>query len=555
MLMGKEKSRLFLLGILGLVLVVFSPTWKGGFVLDDSAVARSLHPNGRPNPLIAELQPLGRYFNSHYWAGTREKSPLYRPMTILSFALTKALFANAGKSVHEARAQHVVNLFLYLLAVWLAYRLLRKVAGRGSSLLGTLFFGLHALHAEAVAAIVGRAELGAFVAGAGGLLLFLSAVKARRGPRLLRLLGAALALFLSATFKESGFGWLFLCLLPLAPFRQWGVLLRTRTPLLLGLLVAVLLPYFFLRAGAEGLGSVPILPQANPLASLPLAQRFSSAVWIYANSFKLSLFPFDLSSDYGPWVYPVLSSLFSPLALVGYAVFAILFYGLWLGRRWVNLGRGAFVYLLFSLPVSNLFFPIGTVFGDRLWFTPVFGLALGIVGLAQLPGMKHKIRMGLLFALGFWSIDNGIVDVQRCLAFRTEKRLFTRDLWSRPRSVLLHLRLAAIVGSEGAVEREEDLLQEAVRLWPEFADGWSQLAAHYLGRGLWEKGIEAAEKGLKAEILAADTEGQIRWNLVGGYLNRGMKLRAMQELQALAKGDRFGDSIRAQAREALRRIR
>ena len=550
-LMPRKRARFFLLSILGVVLVVFSPSWKGTFSLDDGAVASSRHPSGRPNPLIAELQPLGRYYGTHYWAGTRARSPLYRPTTILSFALTKALLAPTGGPIAEGRAQHIINLLLYLLAVWLAYRLLRKVSGRTPALLGTLFFGLNALHAEAVAALVGRAELGAFVAGAGGFLLFYSALGASRGGRLLRFLAAALAFFFAVTFKESGLGWLLLCLLPLAPLRQWGAQLRSRVPLSLALLVAVLLPYFLLRAGAEGLGSVPILPQANPFASLPLAERIPSAAWVYANSFKLSLFPFDLSSDYGPWVFPALHSFFAPLALVGYAVIALLLYGLRLGARLPNLGRGVFVYLLFSLPVSNLFFPIGTVFGERLWFTPVFGLALVVASLAQLQGMKHKIRMGLLFALGFWSLDNGIVDVQRCLAWRNEKRLFTTDLRARPRSVLLHLRLAAILGKEGDVKREEELLLEAAKLWPEFGDCWSQLSAFYLSKGMWVKGIEAGERGLKARVITADTEGQLRWNLAGGYFNRGQKLRAMQELKVLSEGERFDAGLRARARKAL----
>ncbi|HHI78958.1 MAG TPA: hypothetical protein ENK02_03170 [Planctomycetes bacterium] len=551
--MGREKARLFLFGILGLVLVVFSPVYKGGFVLDDAAVASSRHLSGRPNPLVAELQPLGRYYGAHYWAGTRERSPLYRPTTILSFALTRALLAPGGDQVAEARAQHIVNLLLYLLAVYLAYRLLRRVAGRFPALLGTLFFGVHALHTEAVAAVVGRAELGAFVTGALGWLLFRSSMRSSGGARWLRLLGAALALFLSLTFKESGLAWLFLCLLPLKPLREWPALLRARAAPLLGLLAGVLLPYFLLRSGAEGLGAVPILPQANPFAGLPFSQRLPSAAWVYAHSFRLSLFPFDLSCDYGPWVFPVLSSLFAPLALVGYLVLGLLFAGLRLGRRLPNLGRGTLVYLLFSLPLSNLFFPIGTVFADRLWFTPVLGLSLAIAALAQIPGLKPKFKVGLLLALGFWALDSGIVDVQRSLAWRSEKRLFSHDLRTHPKSVLLHLRLAAILGNEGEKKREEELLLQATRLWPDFADSWSQLAAYYLQQRQWAKGIQAGEKGLRAKILQPDTEAQLRWNLAGAYFNRGQKLRAMQELGILAEGERFPPSLRARARKALGR--
>lgn len=213
------------------------------------------------------------------------------------------------------------------------------------------------------------------------------------------------------------------------------------------------------------------------------------------------------------------------------------------------------MYLLFSLPVSNLLFPIGTVFGDRLWFTPVLGLSLAIVGIAQIPGLKHKIRIGLLLALGFWSIDNGIVDVQRSLAWQSEKRLFSTDVQTHPRSVLLHLRLAAILGREGDQKREESLLLEATKLWPGFGDGWAQLAAFYLGKGLWAKGVEAGERGLRSRVLTVDTEAQLRWNLVGGYLNRGQKFRAMQELKTLVEGQRFSRELRAKARQALSRLR
>ena len=109
--------------------------------------------------MVAELHPVERYFSVPYWHGVAERSRLYRPVTVLSFALRHEVVGD------DARVAHAINLLLHGLATLLAYALVRGL-GAGPRLAGVaaLCFGVHAIHSEVIAAVSGRAELLAFCA-------------------------------------------------------------------------------------------------------------------------------------------------------------------------------------------------------------------------------------------------------------------------------------------------------------------------------------------------------------------------------------------------------
>ena len=161
---------------LGLILLVtaalYAPSLRNGFTYDDEYIAAATHPSGQPNAMIAELRPLTEYFRAHYWKGEHAARGEYRPVTILSYAATYRLLGRTAAG--EAFPQHALNLLLHLCATALVYRLLRVVrARREAALLGALVFGVHAVHSEVVASVVGRAELLAFTCGALSLLAVL----------------------------------------------------------------------------------------------------------------------------------------------------------------------------------------------------------------------------------------------------------------------------------------------------------------------------------------------------------------------------------------------
>src|SRR5688572_14225952 len=131
-------------------------------------IAKAVRDGGAPNVMVRELQPLGRYFTTNYWQGIDDRDPLYRPVTILSYAVLYAALGRHLDGEHgEAMPQHALNVVLHALATWLVYLLARLVrVRRGGAVLAALVFGVHALHSEVVAGVVGRAELLAFGFGA-----------------------------------------------------------------------------------------------------------------------------------------------------------------------------------------------------------------------------------------------------------------------------------------------------------------------------------------------------------------------------------------------------
>jgi hypothetical protein len=133
------------------------------------------HPDGTPAEMIAGDPPLREYFRSHYWREGTVETRAYRPITVLSYALTYRWLGRALPPSWEAFPQHLLNLLLHLLAVPLVFALVRRVgASAEASLAAAAVFALHAIHSEVVAGIVGRSELLAFGFGAGALLLFTS---------------------------------------------------------------------------------------------------------------------------------------------------------------------------------------------------------------------------------------------------------------------------------------------------------------------------------------------------------------------------------------------
>jgi hypothetical protein len=75
-----------------IVFGVYAPSVMNHYALHDPLLAKAELPEGDPNPMVAELRPLSDYFAVNYWEGDQgTKTRLYRPVTILSYALTNEL--------------------------------------------------------------------------------------------------------------------------------------------------------------------------------------------------------------------------------------------------------------------------------------------------------------------------------------------------------------------------------------------------------------------------------------------------------------------------------
>ncbi len=438
-------ERRALVAILALAFLIFAPTLANGFTLDDVFLAQGTDPQGNPDPILDGLRAPWWYFGERYWEGTNTTTVLYRPVTILSFALIYNLIAAPFlPAAAEALPQHLANVLLHTLAVLLVWRWLKALGvASTAALLGAAVFSTCGVHSEVVAGIVGRAELLALVLGLQGVLLFL------RGRSKL----AGVAFFFAFCSKESALAW--------APFlvchllaQRWlagevatlAAVLRTHARALAVAIGPALALFFVLRGIAVAeVEHTRILYQENPLAHVDALTRVLTAIKIVGFGAFQTFLPSALSSVYGPGSFTLATT---PADLTFFT--PVLWLALWLAaalawrRTQPLLFLSAAAFFGFAFLTSNIPFAIGTIFAERLLYAPSLGACLLAALLVSAPQLA-RMRTPLLVALLLGCAAHAAVIVTRNGAWRDNLTLFTTDADRFPRNAELQVKAAAVV--------------------------------------------------------------------------------------------------------------
>jgi len=397
-----------LLGILVVSTIAsYLPVGRAGFIQDD-------HVAYETNPIVARGD-LREIFATDYWAGaTGGDRNLYRPVTVASWALDVRLAGGLS-----ARFAHAVNLALHVLSsVALFCLAVRAGAGRFAAGAAALLFALHPVHVEAVAGLVGRAEILATLFSFVAIWMYLQTgavpphcpAEASATSRRVAAWGTAFAVFCALGSKEIAVALPALLLaadlLLRPPVRgAAGAWIVQRAACLAPTALAITV-FSALRVRALGawLPAQPAHPIDNPLVALAGPERLATALGLVTRYVGLFLFPRKLSIDYSGPVIPIEHSptairpLAGALILAGLAGLAVLpwitrfasreFAAAGPFRSSSKLRVAAFAACLFLLPyavVSNLFVAIGTIFAERLVYLPSAGLCLlGGVALSAL---------------------------------------------------------------------------------------------------------------------------------------------------------------------------
>jgi tetratricopeptide (TPR) repeat protein len=513
------------------------PAWDNGYTMDDRPAAHPYLSEGVPNPRIASLQPLSVYFGTHYWHGHKESSPLYRPLTTLSFALVEASFGDGGNRA-SARAQHILNIGLHVLATALVWLLLGAL--RAPPLwraLGALTFGTHVVRTEVVSGIVGRAELLAFVFGALALHCVL---RSSRAPALRcwlwRILAAAL-LFLGFSSKESGLAWILLIpalwlLISLGQGENPGrksILRSCALSFAIAALPAAL--FFWLRANAlEGLEPASVLYLANPLAHVELRTRIATAFELIGYALTQSLAPTRISSDYGPALFEISDSLFSVLRLLGIGfLLGLAAVTITAPRRNTRLLLVAAIWLIAYLPVANLAFPIGTIYGERLLYTPLLSISL-LMGLgAMLPRTWQAPALALCLC---WTIFCGYRTPIRAGEWRSNEVLGRIDVERNPESARLQLSVGALDFEAGNLEAARQRFEKALALFPDYPEAHFNLASF-----AQREGDRAAAAMHLRRVIGAPTSHPKRHVYIAARLLLSLASRPLKKSRGLLLGE------------------
>ncbi|MFQ5503766.1 MAG: tetratricopeptide repeat protein [Planctomycetota bacterium] len=543
--LDRARARRWLGLILVLTFAVYAPSLGNHFALDDKLIAKAVIDEGWPNTMIQELRSLGDYFGSQYWEGHgRHVTVLYRPVTVLSYALTYRLFG--GQSVAaEAFPHHFINVLLQLGAVWLVYLMIRKLgAGRGAGLCAALVFGLHAIHSEVVAGIVGRAELLGFCFGAGGLLLAVRA-RYRDGRGLLRAAAAALCFFLAFCSKENALAWApFLLVFLLA--RSWtgrGTPLR-RAAWTLGLPLIAVLGWYAGRSvmlACLGQEPDPIGYLANPIHAAPGSTRFLTAVMVQAYGLYQTILPFDLAGDYGPWALPLVETFsdprfFGPALLLAAVVTA----GLASARRQPLLFLALCCFFGFSFLTSNLLRPIGTLYAERLYYTPSLGLCFAVAALSGKLEASVRVRRVSLGLLAGWLLLCSLVILERNPVWKDTRSFYVMEAENQTRSASLQLNASEAYRQENNDTEWLRHLERAIEILPEYVEAWYNLGLYHVNRNEQEEAEAAFRKALGSTRFAetsATMRARVELNMAHTLLVQGRPTEARAHAERALEED------------------
>src|SRR5262245_13089589 len=340
------------------------------------------------NPYLAGgLDGLGRILTSHYWQHVTPAGNLYRPLTMASYWLNHAI---AGT---DPFGYHLINVLLHALCCGLVASLaVRLGMTSGQGLAAGCLFAAHPIHTEAVAGVVGRAELLAAAAVLAAAVAHLSS------QRCSAMRAAVIGVIMMAGLlsKENTIVLpALLALMDMVRVRRGETTWRETAPAYLACAAAAAAAWLGLRLALLD----PVPPGSiseSPFASSHAAERILTALAVMGRYLWLLAVPVRLSADYSYQQIPAVASPLDPLALGSTVVLVALTLSGIIGLVSLRarspetrlVAACPLLFLAAIAPVSNLIVPIGTVMAERLLYLPsvAFCLILPIAWSAARPG-------------------------------------------------------------------------------------------------------------------------------------------------------------------------
>ncbi len=486
-----------------LAVAIAAPSIRNGFVSDDRWVIAE-------RPLLQHPRSVGAVLEEPYWPVSFGGS-LWRPLVLASYALDYQVSA----SPHWF---HLVNVFWAGLAAALLTLLACRLADPVTGLVTGLIFAVHPVHVEAVANVVGRAEL---MAAAGYATALLCALAAAERP--VYVIGVGLGAAFAIGCKELA------ATLPAAVLliyvgRGYGVRAGLRPA------AAALLPilgYYVLHEWV-GAGILSAGGTAAGLERLGIVQRAWVMLPVSLEWWRLLLWPAHLSADYSPGEVVVSTGL-TAAHVVGALVWAAAGWAAWRWRRTVpGIAIGLAWIIITVSPVANIVVPTELLVAERTLYLPSFGIAFALAGIGVAWPWPARRRIALAAIV---LVAGAARSIARVPVWRDDEVHFQALKRDAPRSY----RTLRMVGKDefqaGRWGSGERMLQEAIELAPAIAGPRVDLARFYLDAKLYRP---AAEQLMSATVV--DSTFVPAWILLPKAL--------------LAAGDTAG--ARTAAREALR---
>jgi tetratricopeptide (TPR) repeat protein len=550
-------------GLFLLILFVFSPGLKNGFINFDDPVYILENPHVVTGLKWANVE----------WAFTSGYAANWHPLTWLSHQLDFQLFG------YHASGHHLTSVFFHALNTVLVFVLFLRMTGRvGASCCLAALFGVHPLRVESVLWVAERKDVLCAFFGLLSLwayVVYVQGSKLETRPqacwRYRSYLASLIFLALGLLCKPMLVTWPFVMLLldlgPLVRERSgtrkifpWDRALLEKIPFLTLAILSCLITYWVQNSG----GAV------QQISNFPMDVRFENALVSYFRYLGCLFYPVNLCVFYPhPGEWPAAGVTASGLTLVAVSVGAMAW------RRafpWVF--TGWFWFLGTLLPVIGLVQVGSQSMADRYTYLPLLGvLYICVWGGASLLTNARSGDRGRSVVAGLLVLVCIFLTVHQARYWANSGTVFTRALAVTENNAVAHINLGAFLAQEGKFEVAQTELEEAIRLAPEESGAYLSLGSIFVEKkrfsdaiALFRKGVELKPENPNAHFLlgcALVKLGQVpesipefeqvvvnRPDFVDGYVNLGASLRRMGRLdeaiiiyqKALEKDPRHADA-------------
>lgn len=415
-------------------IVVHLGALANGYALDDIPIVVR-------NPIIQDPAGFWRAFVLPYWPSFGGNA--LRPLAVVSYW--------ADARIDGAPWLHGINLLWHAGATVAVTALARRWAGSlDAALAAGLLFAVHPVHVEAVANIVGRAELMATLFAC--LAVYAALVRQRVGWSAAALVGGLLS-------KETA------AVVPGLVVWAWVIGIhrpsrRTATAFVATWVVIgigyALMRWAVLHPYGRFISIAPVFQGENAI-TIRL-----TAVAALADVLRLLVFPLHLRADYSPMERTAVHSPLDPRFLVGVACLALwatLLVLAWRRRRTAELLGLGWIAIAF-LPVANVLFPVGILVAERTLYLPSVGLVIAVgTALCRLPRRRWSPILGVLVLAG------AVRSALRVTVWRSDERLALSILEDAPDSYIGPVQAADHVERSGELTKALSYLRIAITLY------------------------------------------------------------------------------------------
>ena len=385
-----------------LALITYIPTFDAEFVWDDRAAILG-------NQDVVGNTPVEDLFKHDFWGGniaSKMSHKSYRPFCVLTFRLNY-LWYNL-----EPGGYHLWNAVLHSYTCVMFYVFTRTFYKQVPAILSALLFAVHPVHTEAVAGIVGRADIVACFFMIISILLYAKAAPVINRKKddaaaadsenitsesVFYLILAIISTIVAALFKEIGAT--SFCLMVayevffiIRPYPSFSVPSKNS---IIRIIAVCMATFLFLKARLSLHENHELRPWGIMENHIPLSNssltRTLTTIKSHGRYMRLLIWPSNLCYDHGFSATPWVESISNPAWVEGIFAYILVIicgmYALYSENRILQFSIAMLIVPF--LPAANVFFYVGTVLAERLLYIPSMGYCIYAGYILYLPLMSN----------------------------------------------------------------------------------------------------------------------------------------------------------------------